>query len=693
MGGELAALRQRVAELEALCAEHWRAAAVLDGERDLLCAVLDTAGTLVVVLDRQGRIVRFNRACERTTGFSSEEVDGEFVWNFFLLPEEVEPVKAVFAELQAGQFPNRYENCWVTRDGGQRLIAWSNTALLDESGSVEYVVATGIDITGRREAEEALRQSQETYRRLSLAIEQSPSTVVITDTEGRIEYANPRFSELTGYIANEVIGLNLRFLKSGKHTPDHYQELWTAIEAGGEWRGEFANRKRNGEIYWELASVSPIRNAEGVITHYVKVAEDISARKEMEEALRREVEVNGALAELASALLSPASIVDISDLVLEHAKRLTGSQFGFVGHIDPVTGYLVSPTMTTDIWEVCQVEGKDNVFEKFGGLWGWVLQRRESLLTNAPGHDPRSSGTPAGHIPINCFLSAPALIGDKLVGLVALANADHDYSERDLTLVERLAALYAIALQRHRAEEALRQRTAELQARNEDLDAFAHTVAHDLQNPLGLIIGYAQLLEEDFASMSAKELHRSLHIVAQSGRKMSSIIAELLLLAGVRTMEVQPVPLDMAGIVDEAQQRLVDMIEEHQAEILLPDVWPAALGYAPWIEEVWVNYLSNALRYGGRPPHVELGASAQADGMVRFWVGDNGLGLTPEEQDRLFAPFTKLDQTRAEGHGLGLSIVRRIIEKLGGWVGVESDGLPGRGSVFTFTLPGVGQEA
>jgi signal transduction histidine kinase len=174
---------------------------------------------------------------------------------------------------------------------------------------------------------------------------------------------------------------------------------------------------------------------------------------------------------------------------------------------------------------------------------------------------------------------------------------------------------------------------------------------------------------------------------------MSSIIAELLLLAGVRTMEAEPEPLDMASIVDEAQQRLVDMIEEHRAEILLPDVWPVAWGHAPWIEEAWVIYLSNALRYGGRPPRVELGASVQADGMVRFWVRDNGLGLTPEEQDRLFAPFTKLDQTRAEGHGLGLSIVRRIIEKLGGQVGVESDGLPGQGSVFTFTLPGAGQEA
>jgi two-component system sensor histidine kinase/response regulator len=103
---------------------------------------------------------------------------------------------------------------------------------------------------------------------------------------------------------------------------------------------------------------------------------------------------------------------------------------------------------------------------------------------------------------------------------------------------------------------------------------------------------------------------------------------------------------------------------------------------------VWANYLSNAIQYGGRPPRVELGVTEQADGMVRFWVRDNGPGLTPEEQARLFTPFTQLAQVRARGHGLGLSIVRRIVERLGGQVGVESE--IGRGSAFTFTLPGMG---
>ena len=129
------------------------------------------------------------------------------------------------------------------------------------------------------------------------------------------------------------------------------------------------------------------------------------------------------------------------------------------------------------------------------------------------------------------------------------------------------------------------------------------------------------------------------------------------------------------------------MIEEYQAQIRYPQHWPVALGHAPWIEEVWTNYLSNGIKYGGQPPRLQLGATACSDGMIRFWVRDNGPGLTPEEQAQLFMPFTQLDQARALGHGLGLSIVRRILEKLGGQVGVESEGVPGEGCRFWFTLP------
>lgn len=242
---------------------------------------------------------------------------------------------------------------------------------------------------------------------------------------------------------------------------------------------------------------------------------------------------------------------------------------------------------------------------------------------------------------------------------------------------------------RKRAEEALHRRALELEARNDELHAFARTVAHDLKGPLTSVVGYAEILEEYYAPELDEEMCSYLHIISQKGRKMGSIIEELLLLASVRQgHDVDTAILDMGRIVAEAVDRVEELVERHEAEIVTPEAWPAALGYGSWVEEVWVNYLSNAVKYGGRPPRVELGADQGGDGRIRFWVRDNGSGLTLEEQKQLFTPFTQLDKTSATGHGLGLSIVRWIVRKLGGQVGVESE--VGEGSVFSFTLKAAG---
>ena len=224
------------------------------------------------------------------------------------------------------------------------------------------------------------------------------------------------------------------------------------------------------------------------------------------------------------------------------------------------------------------------------------------------------------------------------------------------------------------------------------------------------IVGYAELLGDTEVAYTPDERARFLQVILRASDKLVSIIDELLLLAGVRNIEVQPEPLNMAAIVAEAQSRLAEVIEEAGAEITIPitSAWPIALGHPAWVEEVWVNYISNACKYGGfngAPPHITLGADltgfasapppksgGQGENlpglpMFRFWVRDDGNGVAPADQSRLFTPFTRLDQVRVRGHGLGLSIVRRIVEKLGGEVGVKSDGVPGQGSEFSFTLP------
>ncbi|HNT75342.1 MAG TPA: histidine kinase N-terminal 7TM domain-containing protein [Anaerolineae bacterium] len=244
----------------------------------------------------------------------------------------------------------------------------------------------------------------------------------------------------------------------------------------------------------------------------------------------------------------------------------------------------------------------------------------------------------------------------------------------------------------------LETRNTELEARNAELDAFAHTVAHDLKNPLSALIGFSTMVEQRFAHLQPEKVLEHVQRITQIGNKITNIINELLLLSSVRKMEqVECQPLDMQAVVAEALERFEVQIDETHAQIQVASEWPVAVGYAPWVEEVWVNYLSNALKYGGRPeahtpPHVELGFSPLNSGTpenpkseILFWVRDNGPGLSAEAQSKLFAEFTRLEQTRAKGHGLGLSIVRRIVEKLGGAVGVES--FEGQGSTFWFTLP------
>ncbi len=314
---------------------------------------------------------------------------------------------------------------------------------------------------------------------------------------------------------------------------------------------------------------------------------------------------------------------------------------------------------------------------------------------------------------IAAALDWPALthcLNDPVHAPFEIALNAHEYDVRISSLNDmrgstagRLVILRDITA-RKQTELALQQYTQELESRNAELDAFAHTVAHDLKDPLSVVVGFGMLLENYFEAMAPETVYRNLRHIVQTGQKMTDIVNELLLLASIRKLEdLETGPLDMAAIVNEACARLAPLIAERSAELVKPETWPEVVGYAPWVEEVWVNYITNALRYGGRPdettpPHVELGwdddislldPQAPPARRVRFWVRDNGRGLTEEEQGRLFKLFTQIETSRGAGsnlgHGLGLSIVQRIIYKLSGEVGVAS--VVDQGSTFWFTLP------
>jgi signal transduction histidine kinase len=325
-----------------------------------------------------------------------------------------------------------------------------------------------------------------------------------------------------------------------------------------------------------------------------------------------------------------------------------------------------------------------------------IRMRKGLVVADALSDEDFQLAESVAYLRLRSVMCVPLISRERVLGVLYLENrtlADM-FTEDALSALQVFASQAAVAIDNATLNEELEARvavrTAELQTRNEELSAFAYIVAHDLKSPLSAMLGFARIVQREYDSLQEEKVKEYMQAILRGGRKMSNIIDELFLLASVREQDIPMGPLDMETIIIETRSRLAHMIEQYKAKINGPDTWPIVRGYAPWVEEVWANYLSNAIKYGGTPPHVELGADPVQEGMVRFWIRDDGAGLTEAEQVQLFTPFTQLARNRAEGQGLGLSIVRRIVEKLGGQVWVESK--VGAGSTFGFTLPVASKE-
>ncbi len=240
----------------------------LRSTRDFLGKLLHHANGPIIVWDSGGTVVQCNRAFEELTGHPAGMVLGGNAGRFF--PEiggGGDPVKAIPEGRETAE--EREIHC---ADGSVKTVLWNFASIHDDAGAIEATIAQGQDITERKRGEERLRQ-------LSKAVEHSPSIIVITDRSGSILYVNPKFTDVTGYTADEVIGMNPRMLQSGETPRQQYDRMWGTLLAGHEWHGEFRNRRKDGTLYWETASISPIMDEAGGITHFVAVKEDSTAQK------------------------------------------------------------------------------------------------------------------------------------------------------------------------------------------------------------------------------------------------------------------------------------------------------------------------------------------------------------------------------------------------------------------------------
>jgi PAS domain S-box-containing protein len=244
-------------------------------------AVANSANDGIVSTDSQGIIFYWNKGANAIFGYTDDEIVGQSLT--ILMPERYQEKHKDTLKHWSTNSENRplsrtLEVVGRRKDGIEFPIEVSIGSWNTREGAFFTVIVR--DITRRKRSEEQLRK-------LSSAVEHSPACIVIADPHGAIEYVNPRFTEITGYTLEEVIGKNSRILKSGLTSPEEYKRLWDTIKTGAEWRGEFCNKKKNGELYWELASISPIIDDAGHITHFVAVKEDNTERKLAEELIKK----------------------------------------------------------------------------------------------------------------------------------------------------------------------------------------------------------------------------------------------------------------------------------------------------------------------------------------------------------------------------------------------------------------------
>jgi len=674
--------------------------------RMYLEGLLNSTPDAIITLDTEHRVLEWNPGAENLFGYSAEEARGNELDELIAKaePATMEQARKFTRQVIGGRTIPPTETVRYRKDGTPVHVLLSG-APIQIKGKLIGAAASYTDITARKQAEKELDFRRKLWDSL---MDNTPDLVYFKDKNHRMIRASQAYADIFDVDAEEL---------SGKTATELWPEGQEIIE--DERRvlaGEPLIRKERevttpeGESQWYLLTKIPIYEEktlsaadaaqEREVIGFFAIDKNITERKRAEGKLRKRTEQLEALRKVGLELASELNLDELLRSLVSCAVKLADASAG---------GFDLYNT-EQDVLDFTIHVGYENLphetsLQPGEGLAGKVWETGDSIIVDdyiSWSGKSESWADKLGHL---AAIGIPIRWGGQLLGVLeVVADPPRTFCQEDAELLELFATQAAIAIEnarlyeraqreiaeRAQVEKELRQHAAELEERNEELDAFAHTVAHDLKNPLARIIGFAQTLEEDGITLPPDELSRYLNIIVQNGYRANRIIEDLLLLASVRQEEVRIEPLEMAEIVEEALERLAHDIKENQVDIIQPEDWPASSGHALWIEEVWFNYINNAIKYGGRPeeglpPRIELGSADYNETQVRFWVRDHGPGLTSEEQERLFTPFTQLDNISSSGHGLGLSIVRRIVEKLGGQVSVKSK--VGQGSTFSFTLP------
>jgi len=517
------------------------------------------------------------------------------------------------------------------------------------------VLAVIRDITERK-------QKDQEIRRLSQAVEQSPVIIAITSLDGNLIYVNPAFTAITGYTAEESLGRNPRFLKSGKTPRETYDDLWENLKNGRSWRGEWVNRKKSGAFYWEDVSISPILGDDGEPAYYLALKQDITRKKEVEAELR---DLNE----------------NLEKRIQERTAELAQT------NMELETFFSVA----LDLLCIADTEGH---FVKVNKAWEDILgYSKEDLETRKFLDFVHPDDMPLTLDAIGRLSEQKTVSG--MVNRYKAKEGDYRWIEWKSVPVGKM--IYAAArdiTERLKGEEDLRAAKKEAEDANTAKSDFLSRMSHELRTPMNSILGFAQLLQR--GNLDEKQKKGVGHIL-NSGKHLLSMINEVLDISRIEAgkLSLSPEPLRICPVVEDVVTLTSPLAMERGITISISaevDRDITVKADAQRLKQVLFNLLSNAVKYNKEDGKIFITIEqhphdTRGNPWVRLSVKDTGMGIPDAFKSKVFTPFSRLwaETSNLEGTGLGLTVVKKLVEAMHGQLGFISE--EGVGSTFWVELP------